>query len=109
MTQAWQSELPTGRKMVLLSLCDNASDQGECYPSIESIAKRCGMTDRSVYNHLAALEEMGMLVRQDRHGRSNLYRLNPCKFFTTETISPLKPFQGPLKPFHPPSLKPFHP
>lgn len=93
MTQAWQSELPTGRKMVLLSLCDNASDQGECYPSIESIAKRCGMTDRSVYNHLAALEEMGMLVRQDRHGRSNLYRLNPCKFFTPETISPLKPFQ----------------
>lgn len=93
MTQAWQADLPTGRKMVLLSLCDNASDQGECYPSIEAIAKRCGMTDRSVYNHLAALEQMGMLERQDRHGRSNLYRLNPCKFFTPETVSPLKPFQ----------------
>jgi DNA-binding transcriptional ArsR family regulator len=93
MTEAWRSDLPTGRKMVLLSLCDNASDQGECYPSIDSIAKRCGMTDRSVYSHLAALETMGMLVRQDRHGRSNLYRLNPCKFCTPETISPLKPFQ----------------
>lgn len=93
MTRAWQTDLPTGRKMVLLSLCDNASDQGECYPSIDSIAKRCGMTDRSVYNHLAELEKLGMLVRQDRHGRSSLYRLNPCKFFTPETISPLKPFQ----------------
>lgn len=93
MTEAWRADLPTGRKMVLLSLCDNASDQGECYPSIESIAKRCGMTDRSVYNHLAELEKLGMLVRQDRHGRSNLYRLNPCKFCTPETVSPLKPFQ----------------
>ena len=93
MTEAWRADLPTGRKMVLLSLCDNASDQGECYPSIESIAKRCGMTDRSVYNHLAELEKLGMLVRQDRHGRSNLYRLNPCKFCTPEMVSPLEPFQ----------------
>ena len=26
MTEAWKAELPSGRKFVLLSLCDNAND-----------------------------------------------------------------------------------
>lgn len=92
MTEAWRCDQPTGRKLVLLSLCDNANDQGECYPSISAIAQRCSMTERSVFNQLLALEKSGIISRQSRLNRSTVYTIHPCKFFTPETVSPLKPF-----------------
>ena len=66
MTEAWKAELPSGRKFVLLSLCDNANDQGECYPSIAMIAKRCSMSVRAVQGHILALESDGVVVRVER-------------------------------------------
>lgn len=91
MTEAWKANFPAGRKMVLLALCDNANDQGECYPSISMLAEKCSMSERSVFNHIAELEKDGAIVRQNRAGRSTVYQLDPCKFCTPANSAPLQP------------------
>ena len=90
MTEAWKAEMPTGRKFVLLALCDNANDQGECYPSIQTIAGKCSMCERAVQGHLADLEQAGMVVRAIRKGRSTLYRIDPRRFCTPAENAPLQ-------------------
>ena len=82
MTEAWKSDMPSGRKFVLLSLCDNANDQGECFPSISMIAQRCSMGVRTVQSHIHDLEKMGILSRIERAGRSTIYRIDPRRFCT---------------------------
>ncbi|MGD9827111.1 MAG: helix-turn-helix domain-containing protein [Hyphomicrobiaceae bacterium] len=55
-------DLPTARKMVLVSLCENADKEtGACFPGQEYIAARCSLTARSVRDHLAALEKAGYI------------------------------------------------
>lgn len=80
MTEAWKADIPAGRKFVLLSLCDNANDQGECFPSISMVAKRCNMGERTVQNHIHDLESLGILSRNERAGRSTIYTINPRRF-----------------------------
>jgi len=109
MTIAWESELPMGPKMVLLALCDNANDQGSCYPSIPMLATKCSMTERSVFNHLKGLEQIGALTRIQRAGRSTVYQLDTCKFCTPVDFSPLKQFHPTPETVSPQPLKQFHP
>jgi len=80
MTLAWQTTMPSGRKLVLLALCDHANQQGECYPSVEVIARKCSMGQRTVQQHMGDLEAAGIVVRHFRQGRSTLYQINPCHF-----------------------------
>lgn len=67
------------RKLVLLKLADNASDKGECWPSLQHIADQCEISRRSVINHIDALCELGLLKKELRPGvkgnSSNLYYL----------------------------------
>ena len=80
MTLAWKTTMPSGRKLVLLALCDHANQQGECYPSVEAIARKCSMGQRTVQQHMGDLEAAGIVVRHFRQGRSTLYQINPCHF-----------------------------
>lgn len=69
------------RKLVLIKLADNANDLGECWPSYQHIADQCEISRRSVINHIKALEDSGLLVKQYRNGThkansSNVYTLN---------------------------------
>jgi hypothetical protein len=80
MSAAWKANLPTGRKIVLLSLCDNANDQGECYPSIATISTRCGVGVRSVYRYIDEFEQVGAIWRENRVGRSTIYHIDASKF-----------------------------
>jgi DNA-binding transcriptional ArsR family regulator len=82
MALAWKTDIPAGRKLVLLSLCDHADNQGECYPSVEAIAHKCSMGQRTVQQHISDLERAGMVTRRFRKGRSTLYRLHADKFFS---------------------------
>ncbi len=89
MSQAWKTSLPTTKKIVLLALCDNANDQGECYPSISTIAEKCSLTERAVFLAIKFLEKEGILRRENRNGRSTIYHINPCISFTPEQCSHL--------------------
>ncbi|WP_447775234.1 helix-turn-helix domain-containing protein [Pseudomonas chlororaphis] len=68
------------RKLVLIKLADNASDQGECWPSYQHIADQCEISKRSVMNHISALCDSGLLRKEIRKGgpkgnSSNVYFL----------------------------------
>jgi DNA-binding transcriptional ArsR family regulator len=98
MTLAWKSALPLSSKMVLLALCDNANDQGECYPSISMLAEKCSMGERTVQQHISNLERDGIVCRIMRSGRSTIYHINYRKICTPADIEP------PQNP-HPPPAK----
>ncbi|HFK5629738.1 TPA: helix-turn-helix domain-containing protein [Enterobacter roggenkampii] len=59
------------RKLVLIKLADNANDKGECWPSYQHIADQCECSRTAVRNHIDALEEMGLIKRENRVGVNN--------------------------------------
>ena len=67
------------RKLVLVKLADNASDQGECWPSYQHIADQCEIDRSTVRRHIKQLAEQGLLRVENRDGpkgnSSNLYFL----------------------------------
>jgi hypothetical protein len=63
------------RKVVLVALADAASDDGICWPSTFTLARRCDISRQSVMNGLAALQSMGLLSVTRFSGSSNEYRL----------------------------------
>lgn len=83
MTLAWKSDFSTGQKMVLLALCDNANDQGECYPSITMLAEKCSISRASIFEHLDVLEKSGAVTKHSRSGRSTIYKIDPSRFCTS--------------------------
>lgn len=67
------------RKLVLLKLADNASDQGECWPSYQHIADQCEIGRSTVKLHIRELEKAGLLRREYRRkgdlNQSNVFHL----------------------------------
>lgn len=85
LTWAWR-QMPaltsTPMKLVLVALADRADDDGELYPKLAWVATKVQMDRRNVRKYIAALEELGLLTREERRrvdadGRqtSNLLRL----------------------------------
>jgi len=71
------------RKLVLLKLCDNANDDGECWPSFATIARQCEMSRSSAIRHIQSLVDDGFLSVEPRYKQgeqtSNMYQLNKKK------------------------------
>ena len=65
--------LPPARRMVLLQLSRMANQAGACWPSVQTLARQCCLSVRSVFNHLAALANAGLIQRRNRLGRSTVY------------------------------------
>ncbi|MFP3494140.1 helix-turn-helix domain-containing protein [Pseudomonas sp. SIMBA_059] len=68
------------RKLVLVKLADNASDQGECWPSYQHIADQCEIGRSTVKVHIRELEKAGFLRREYRRkgemNQSNVFHLS---------------------------------
>lgn len=84
------------RKLVLIKLADNASDQGECWPSYGYIANQCECSKSAVREHIAALIELGLVSKENRLGgnagkgnKSNVYRLNLDNPVPPESTPPM--------------------
>lgn len=74
-----KEELPgSGRvlKWVLISLADNANDQGYCWPSIETIAQRTMLTERSVQRAIKQAIRLKIIRRHLRRNNSSQYIFN---------------------------------
>lgn len=78
-TAVWRHSQASGNTLlVLVALADQANDDGECWPKIEQIAKRCKLDRSTVLRHLKKLRDQhGELTWEDRHaaGKSSLYRI----------------------------------
>lgn len=95
MTLVWDLDLPQAEKIVLLSLADNASDQGHCFPSISFMVRRCGQSERNIHRVITRLAEAGHITIKPRNGRSSVYEVHPK---TVEQqalpLTPRHPCQG---------------
>lgn len=97
MSQCWDIEILTStQKLVLLSLADQANDDGVCWPSAATTAKRTGLFDRSVRRTIAELEALGFLSRKFQTGKPTFYQLNPCPTDTPVAKTPVRKTRPPL-------------
>lgn len=87
--------------IVLLSIADQCSDAGECWPSITTIAKRARCSERHARRVISDLEQDGILRIEHREGRSSVYRIilenipTPDAQVTPDSTSPLTPTSPP--------------
>lgn len=81
MTQCWPLQgMSATTKAVLISLADNANDDGVCWPSVQRISERTCLSERAVRNALRWLEEAGILTSHQRTGRSTWYTVTPASY-----------------------------
>jgi len=84
----WNSfpEIKGGKRLVLLSLCDQSNDSGVCWPSVKYTAQRVSLEPRQVRRLLGELERKHKLIRKDlQKGRNgvNTYTLT----FSPEVVT----------------------
>lgn len=82
MTEVWKLDMEIHRKMILLSLADNASDLGRCWPSQTTIAKRASISTRQLRDHIHTLVDdnwIAILSIGNGRGHSTEYSLNVAK------------------------------
>lgn len=89
MTAAWGADLPASEKLVLLALADNANDEGHCWPSATTIARKCGQGERTVRRAVQSLIAKGHLSQRQRSGTSAVYTVHPCQCGTPANAAPL--------------------
>ncbi len=99
-------------KWVMIVLANYANDDGcNAYPSVATIARSAGISDRAVQLALRNLAADGLIVQdgvwQSINGPIPRYRILVDKLPTGETASPVKPVH-PVKPLRE-GVKPFHP
>lgn len=78
--KCWPLQMPPTPKSVLISLADNANDQGDCWPSITTIAMRTCFSERAIRNAIDWLEEHGLLIADRSNGRHTRYLVTPERF-----------------------------
>lgn len=100
MARVWADSKQSGTDLLmLLAIADFADDDGNAYPSVGTLAKKCRMTGRNANHILAALRASGELEVRANEGPSgtNRYRI---VFQLPEEVKPASPLKSasPLKP-----------
>lgn len=63
---AWNTQLATTEKFVLVALADMADDEHSCFPGQAMLAGMVGASERTIRRALATLEEEELLTREER-------------------------------------------
>ena len=79
MTMVWEAQLPPMEKLVLLALADCANDEGHCWPSANTLARKSGQGERTVRRSIQSLIGKGHLTQEQRKGTSPNYLVHPCQ------------------------------
>lgn len=102
MSEVWNLNLHHTEKIVLLALADNANDEGHCWPSVNTLVSKCGLSERSIQASVMRLVEFGHLTRTERTGRSTIYRVTPAAGAPPQTVHPAAAAPTPAGPAPPP-------
>ena len=90
------TNLPPTETLLMLALADYADEQGVCWPSKETLARRSRISKRTVDKYVNQLAKNGWLSVEKNGGRkSNCYRLNIDKIFS-EGCRPCTPEVQPI-------------
>ena len=79
MSKVWDSQLGSHtEKLVLLALADNANDEGLCWPSRKTIARKCDLSETAVRNQIKEFESAGLISITETGGGhlSNRYQFD---------------------------------
>ncbi|PSW14763.1 helix-turn-helix domain-containing protein [Photobacterium sanctipauli] len=67
MTAVWDADnLKGNAKLIMLCLADFANDEGYCWPSLERLAKKCGVSRSTVKAQIKSLCEMRIITKECR-------------------------------------------
>lgn len=80
MALCWPLQMPPTQKAVLISLADNANDQGYCWPSLMTISDRTCFSKRAVIDAIAWLENAKVIIADRSNGRHTTYQLTPATY-----------------------------
>ena len=81
MAACWPLQgMSASQKAVLISLADQANDDGVCWPAVGTIAARTCLSERAVRDALAWLQAAGAVFREYRHNTSTYYTVCPKRF-----------------------------
>lgn len=85
MTAVWRTEIgPPVTRLVLLALADSANDEGVCWPSMSTVARKAGCGVSTARAAVTALQKDGYLRREERRtegdrNQSNVFHLNVAR------------------------------
>lgn len=65
LTWAFEQDIKSGPKFVLVALADYADERDSCYPSYKKLSAKTGFKERAIANHMVALEEAGLIRREE--------------------------------------------
>jgi hypothetical protein len=89
MSACWPLQGMSGpQKAVLISLADNANDEGVCWPSVARIAQRTCLGERTVQTAIKWLTQVGLLEIRERMGRSTVYTLTAASYAPPQEMHP---------------------
>jgi Helix-turn-helix domain len=88
LSAAWDLPIGSTEKMVLMSLCDFANENGICWPSVATICLKTSKSERTVQSALKWLKDNGFYEINGYHKQTPLYELNPRKICTPAEIAP---------------------
>lgn len=89
MSLCWPLQGMSGpQKAVLISLADNANDEGVCWPSVARISERTCLAERTVQAAIRWLGQVGILSVRERMGRSTIYTLTPASYAPPQEMHP---------------------
>ena len=95
------SRLSISEKIVWIALAHFANETGECWPSIATVAKYAGVSDRTVQRAMTSLVKKSWVTNSHRSDvKSTIYRIkipHGCQNVTGDTLSP-----PPVTECHPP-------
>jgi len=102
MTAVWARSRHAGSELLmLLALADYSDDDGNSYPAVASLARRCRMTPRNSNYILSALQLSGELrvLKNEGPKGTNRYRIMLSQL-GTQALKPASPLKrtSPLKP-----------
>ncbi|PTZ59798.1 helix-turn-helix domain-containing protein [Pseudomonas aeruginosa] len=89
MSACWPLQgMSPAQKAVLISLADQANDQGVCWPAVDSIAMRCCLSKRAVQQAIKWLRGAGIVSVEERQGRSTMYSVTPAAYAPPQHMHP---------------------
>lgn len=73
---AWEIELPSVKKIVLLAIARAANlNNRECAPSVQALAFRCGLSESAVRSGIDELEKLGLIETLKVPGKGRVFRV----------------------------------
>ena len=89
MSQCWPvGGMSPAQKAVLISLADQANDDGYCWPSVKTISIRTCLSERAVQGAIRWLAAANILRASERSGTSTVYQITPAAYAPPQEMHP---------------------